>query len=105
LVVMPVRWNEPLGLEGLGAMAHGKPVVAFETEGIREWLSHGETGVLVPFAERHGFRDAVKSLLDDPERLRSMGTRAREVWREKFRPEHHIAALMTHYEKLGKESA
>ena len=105
LVVMPVRWNEPLGLEGLGAMAYGKPVVAFETEGIREWLSDGETGVLVPFAARRRFHDAVKSLLDDPERLRAMGARAREVWGDKFRPAHHIAALLTHYEKLGKESA
>ena len=104
LVIMPVLWNEPLGLEGLGAMAHGKPVVAFETEGIREWLSDGETGLLIPFGQRHRFRDAVKSLLDDPERLRSMGARAREVWREKFRPEHHISALLTHYEKLGKEA-
>jgi glycosyltransferase involved in cell wall biosynthesis len=102
---MPVRWNEPLGLEGLGAMAHGKPVVAFETEGIREWLSDGETGLLVPFAARRSFHDAVKLLLDDPERLRAMGTRAREVWREKFRPEQHIAALLTHYEKLVKEGA
>jgi glycosyltransferase involved in cell wall biosynthesis len=79
-------------------------VVAFETEGIREWLSDGETGLLVPFGQRHRFRDAVKSLLDDPERLRSMGARAREVWREKFRPEYHISALLTHYEKLGKEA-
>jgi len=105
LVVMPVRWNEPLGLEGLGAMAHGKPVVAFETEGIREWLTDGETGVLVPFAERRRFREAVKLLLDHPERLRAMGARAREVWNDKFRPEYHIAALLTHYEKLCKEAA
>lgn len=104
LVIMPVLWNEPLGLEGLGAMAHGKPVVAFETEGIREWLSDGETGLLVPFGERPRFRDAVKSLLEDPERLRAMGARARGVWREKFRPELHISALLTHYEKLGKEA-
>ena len=33
-----------------------------------------------------------------------MGARAREVWREKFRPEHHISALLTHYEKLGKQA-
>jgi glycosyltransferase involved in cell wall biosynthesis len=105
LVVMPVRWNEPLGLEGLGAMAHGKPVVAFETEGIREWLADGQTGVLVPFGDRRGFRDAVHALLGDPGRMLAMGRRARDVWRERFRPEHHLAALVAHYNRLREEAA
>jgi glycosyltransferase involved in cell wall biosynthesis len=105
LVVMPVRWNEPLGLEGLGAMAYGKPVVAFDTEGIREWLADGETGVLVPFGERRGFREAVQSLLADPARLRSMGRRAREVSREKFTPARHLEALVASYDKMTREAA
>ncbi len=105
LVVMPVLWNEPLGLDGLGAMAYGKPVVAFETEGIRQWLANGETGVSVPFGERRAFRDAVSSLLDDRQRLQSLGRRAHEVWREKFRPENHVAALVAHYEMLQKGGA
>ena len=105
LVVMPVLWNEPLGLDGLGAMAYGKPVVAFETEGIRQWLSDGETGVSVPFGERRAFRDAVTSLLEDRQRLHTMGRRAHEVWQEKFRPENHLAALVAHYEMLQKGSA
>jgi glycosyltransferase involved in cell wall biosynthesis len=105
LVVMPVLWNEPLGLEGLGAMAYGKPVVAFETEGIRQWLSDGETGVSVPFGERRAFRDSVTSLLEDRQRLQALGRRAHEVWREKFRPENHLAALVAHYEMLQKGGA
>lgn len=104
LVVMPVLWNEPLGLDGLGAMAYGKPVVAFATEGIGQWLTDGETGVSVPFGERRAFRDAVRSLLDDRPRLQAMGRRAHEVWREKFRPENHLNALVAHYEMLQKES-
>jgi glycosyltransferase involved in cell wall biosynthesis len=103
LVVLPVLWNEPLGLEGLGAMAYGKPVVAFDTAGIREWLTDGETGVCVPFGRRVAFRDAVNGLLDDRGRLQAMGRRAREVWEQKFRPEQHISALVAHYEKLHKE--
>jgi len=103
LVVLPVLWNEPLGLEGLAAMAYGRPVVAFDTGGIREWLAEGETGVRVPFGRRGAFRDAVNALLEDRERLQSMGRRAREVWEAKFRPEHHLAALVAHYEKLQRE--
>ena len=105
LVVMPVRWNEPLGLEGLGAMAYGKPVVASDTEGIREWLSDGETGVLIPFGQRRVFQTAVLALLDDPGRLQAMGRRAREISRETFTPERHLEALLAHYEKLCREAA
>ncbi len=103
LVVMPVLWNEPLGLEGLGAMAYGKPVVAFETGGIREWLVDGETGVLVPFGQRRAFRDAVSSLLGDGPRLQAMGRRAREICAERFRPELHVEALVAFYDKLRRE--
>ena len=105
LVVLPVLWNEPLGLEGLAAMAHGKPVVAFDTEGIRQWLTDGETGICVPFGKRLAFRAAVRSLLNDPDRLRSMGRRALEVWQEKFRPRRHLEALVGHYEALVAEAS
>jgi len=104
LVVMPVRWNEPLGLEGLGAMAYGKPVVAFDTEGIREWLTDGETGVIIPFGARREFQAAVLGLLEDPARLRAMGHRAREAAREKFPPERHLGALLAYYDKVCGEA-
>ena len=102
-MAMPVRWNEPLGLEGLAAMAYGKPVVAFDTGGVREWLAHGETGLCIPFGARWAFRDALVGLLKDPPRLQAMGRRAQEVWEKKFRPERHIDALIAHYEKLRAE--
>lgn len=100
IVVMPVLWNEPLGLDGLAATAYGKPVVAFDTPGIREWLRDGENGALVPLGQRRAFGQAVRALLDDRERLQSLGQRAREVWSKNFRPERHIAALLEHYEAV-----
>lgn len=104
LVVMPVLWNEPLGLEGLAAMAHGKPVVAFDTEGIRQWLRDGETGLAVAFGDRTGFRAAVRGLIDDRAKLRQLGMRARDIWRSKFNPQQHIAALLAHYEHVAGEA-
>lgn len=103
LVVMPVLWNEPLGLEGLGAMAHGRPVLAFDTGGIREWLTDGETGVLVPFGNRRVFRDKVNELLGSPARLEAMGRRAKEICAERFSPQRHLDALVAFYEKLCAE--
>lgn len=103
LVVMPVLWNEPLGLDGLAAMAHGRPVIAFETEGIRQWLRHGETGLCVPFGDRPGFRAAVRELLGDRARLRGFGAKAREVWKENYRPRRYLDALVKHYERMAGE--
>lgn len=103
LVVMPVLWNEPLGLEGLGAMAHGRPVLAFDTDGIREWLTDGETGVLVPMGNRRAFRDKINELLASPVRLEAMGRRAKEVCAQRFAPQRHLEALVAFYEKLCAE--
>lgn len=103
LVVMPVLWNEPLGLDGLSAMAHGKPVVAFDTEGIREWLTDGETGVCVEFGHRRLFRAAVCDLLNDRDRLLALGRQARRMWEQKFQPTRHLDALVASYEKVKSE--
>ena len=43
----PIRWQEPFGLVGLEAMAHGVPVAAFDLGGVREYLST-ECGCLIP---------------------------------------------------------
>ena len=100
LVVMPVLWNEPLGLDGLAAMAYGKPVVAFDTGGISEWLIDGKNGILVPFGQRDVFRDTVCGLLGDRARLQTLGRGARHAWEQNFRPERHISALLEFYEKV-----
>ncbi|MBR7104126.1 MAG: glycosyltransferase family 4 protein [Lentisphaeria bacterium] len=44
----PIRWQEPFGLVGLEALAHGIPVVAFDLGGVREWLVNGKNGFAVP---------------------------------------------------------
>jgi len=44
---MPVRWDEPLGLVLLEAMACGTPVLAFNRGGIPEILVNKKTGFLL----------------------------------------------------------
>ena len=48
LFCFPIRWQEPFGLVGLEAMAHGVPVAAFDLGGVREWLTDTENGYAVP---------------------------------------------------------
>jgi glycogen synthase len=83
---------EPFGIINLEAMACGTPVVASAVGGIKEVVAPERTGLLVPFEPVGGTdfepkdpdrfaRDlaaAVNSLLDDPEKRKRMGLRARE---------------------------
>jgi hypothetical protein len=64
----------------LRAMAHGKAVVVSDTTGIRDYVSDGLTGVLVP----PGDPDAMLRLWRDPAERERLGLNAAEAVRERF---------------------
>ncbi len=75
---------EPLGIVNLEAMACGTAVVASEVGGIPEVVAHGETGLLVPYAEadpegfESGLAEALNTVVADPDAARRMGAAGRE---------------------------
>jgi len=73
LLVVPSRWPEPFGMVGIEAMARGRPVVAFNTGGISDWLDHNTTGLLLPPADIPAMTSAIQRLLDDPLLAGEMG--------------------------------
>ena len=82
LVAVPSLWPEPFGLVGLDAAALGRPAVAFNVGGIRDWLTDGVNGRLVePAAGADGFAEALVALLNDSAERERMGERALEVAR------------------------
>ena len=80
-------------------MMRGKPVVGFDVGGVKDWLRHGETGLLVPVKDTQGFADAVIRVLDNDVLRRRMGTRAREVALAEFSEEVHMKKLIQIYEQ------
>jgi glycosyltransferase involved in cell wall biosynthesis len=60
-LVMPPRWQEPFGIAGLEALAHGVPVVAWESGGIGEW--HPGPG-LVRWGDVPALAGALRSAVD-----------------------------------------
>ncbi len=98
VLVVPSEW-EPFGLVNLEAQAAGKPVVAFNIDGIPEAVVHGETGLLVPHRDSRALASAIAQLLDDaPLRVR-MGAAGRRRVEEKFDAQDMTRAFEAFYER------
>lgn len=61
----------------LEAMAVGRPVVITGTPGMSDYVSDGQTGVLVPPGDPYAFATAVSDLLSDPARAAALGQAGR----------------------------
>jgi glycosyltransferase involved in cell wall biosynthesis len=94
VVLFPSVWDEPFGLVGLEAMSHGKPVVAFDVGGVREWLTGGVTGLLCERRDARALARAMRELLDDPRRARALGAVGRERATQRFSEEEHLERLL-----------
>jgi glycosyltransferase involved in cell wall biosynthesis len=82
--VLPWRWQEPFGLVGPEALAHGVPLVGFDIGAAREYLIDGETGLIVPPGDTVALAQAIDHLLNDPAQAVSMGRRGRELVSARF---------------------
>lgn len=84
LVVMPSRWQEPFGIVGIEALALGRPVLAYDVGGVRDWLIDGVTGLLVPAGRTDSLASDINSLLGDPKRAETLGRAGRESTLRRF---------------------
>lgn len=76
--VIPSIWPEPFGQVVVEAMACGKPVVASAVGGIPDIVLDGESGLLVKPNEASALREALRTLLLDPDRRSQMGKIGKE---------------------------
>jgi len=94
MVAMPSTWGEPFGLVGIEAFARGRPVVAYDSGGIEQWL-HDGTGALVPRGDEEGLSRAIAGLLD-AQRWREASARAFAAAKA-YRLSDHVAQLRAIY--------
>ena len=101
--VMPSLWNEPFGMAGAEALAHGVPVVCFDVGGTGDWLKPGRTG-LFPATPDGRTRTAAARMpaclaaalekIADPGLLAEMSANAVELVRDRWDPDRFIAELL-----------
>jgi len=82
--------TESFGLAIAEAMASGAPVVATETEGAREIIQTGETGLLVPVGGVATLTAAILNVLEDKDKRGRLGTAAQHSVAVKFGVERMI---------------
>lgn len=100
VVAFPSVWPEPFGRVGLEATGLGKPVVAFDVGGVREWLVHAFNGFLVPPKDSVAFADALEHLMQDEGLRQTMGQNGVELSRTRFHPKRHVEALLGLYDEV-----
>ncbi len=78
IMVLP-SLDESLGYVGLEAQTLGLPVIAFETDGVKRWCRHLETGVILSEKTPASLARAIVTLLEDPGRMARYAENARQI--------------------------
>jgi glycosyltransferase involved in cell wall biosynthesis len=77
-------WSEGFGIVYLEAMAHGKPVIAVNGQGITNVILDNNAGILVPPKDPAAVVNAISKLIDDREFAEDMGRRSAKLIQDKF---------------------
>jgi teichuronic acid biosynthesis glycosyltransferase TuaC len=93
-------WNEAFGMVYIEAMAHGKPVIACEGEGITDVIENGKTGLLVKPKDVDSLAQAMDFLLSNPEKAHEIGERARKLVLETYTWEKNARRYVEIYREL-----
>ncbi|MFW6224423.1 MAG: glycosyltransferase family 4 protein [Bacteroidota bacterium] len=90
--VLPSSW-EGFGYVMAEAMAHRRPVIAFDVSSNPEIVSHDENGYLVPFGDINQLKEQLITLAGNRDLLDELGRNARRMVLEKFTLERAAAQI------------
>jgi len=104
-VLLLPSWEEPFGRALIEAMALGVPVVATNVGGPAEIIEDGREGYLVAPREPRVWAQAIRRILDTPDRGLEMGRAGRHRVEQLFTIEHHVAATLDTYRRAIARAA
>jgi glycosyltransferase involved in cell wall biosynthesis len=85
----------------LDALASGCTVLASDTAPVREFIRHGETGLLQNFFDVDGFANTALEVLQNPEAYRYLGQAGEQLIREHYSLHTIIPRMTTFYEEVA----
>jgi hypothetical protein len=90
----------------LNAMVLGKPVVVTDSPGVRDYISDGETGIIVPPENPQALAEALRWILDPDNQaaVEEMCARAKDVALARFSPAAYLDRLLATAEGLADSS-
>ena len=91
--------TERVALAPIEALAAGLPLVAADTVPVRDSVTSGRDGVLVPPGDPEGFAAALLSLCDDPEERNRLRAAAEKTARDRFDVHDAAKQVAQHYRK------
>jgi glycosyltransferase involved in cell wall biosynthesis len=97
--VLPSLW-EGMPNVVLEAMAAGLPVIASDVEGVREVITHGQTGLIVNLSAMGDLESKLVNVLDAPHEASRMALAAQNTIREAFTVDRAVAAYTALYRSL-----
>lgn len=100
LVILPSR-SEGVPKVLIEAAATGRAIVTCDAPGCRDAIEDGVTGLTVPVGDVAALADAIRALVRDPERRRSMGTAASDLAAKAFDVNSVIAEHLRLYDSLA----
>ncbi len=102
MVVVSVPFSDGTPVSVLEAMACGTPVIASDLPSLREFITNGENGWLVPVGETVPLASAIAQHLAQPELAREMGLKANQVVVKNFNYDKEMKLTESIYTGLVK---
>jgi rhamnosyl/mannosyltransferase len=98
--------SEAFGISLLEGAMFGKPMISSEIGTGTTYINvDGETGLVVPPSDPAAFRQAMRTLWDDPELARAMGARAEARYHQLFTSEQMATGYTELYRELAARAA
>ena len=99
IVCLP-SYREGLPKVLLEAASCGKPIIATDVPGCREIVHDGENGILVLLKNSIALASAIKELIDNSEKRKSMGINGRRLVESEFSEEIVVSQTLEVYQEL-----
>ena len=99
IVCLP-SYREGLPKVLLEAASCGRAIIATDVPGCREIVHNGKNGILVPIKNSNSLANAIKELIDNPEKRKSMGTNGRRLVESEFSEDIVVTQTLMAYQEL-----